>query len=513
METKENQMAQALADREAFRDRYRRQKDPIAEGRLLWRAQTVRHLVHLLPEQTILELAAGDGLFAKQLADVSHGENPITAVTYRAGHHVSTRLPEVIAFLQLESVPGALEGRSFDVIVGIDLLDERNCAWLLQNIYKLLAPGGQLVLYETNPWNVVLKLRRVLGTVFGSRDRRRLLSRPRLYELLSEIGLIRVIALYNDFVFSPLNAPMAWFLRNASILLENMPVIQTLAGCILIYAQRAGKSPQSKTISLFRHECLRGAVSVVVPCHNEEMNIRPLVARLVGLYGEYLHEIVLVDDNSTDETANVIRTLQAEEPLVKGVFRQPPNGVGRALTDGYRNASGRYVLSMDCDFTHLMPELRDLFDAAAHGYDVVVGSRFSRHSVLLNYPFLKIVANRGFHAIARLAFRRSFRDLTNNLKLMKREVVQALRLQEPHFAVNAETGFQPLLMGFSLKEVPISWINRTPDMGVSSFRLAKVGSGYWNVLARLVLETRFGVHPLKRGTSTLVQAPSSVPNS
>ena len=96
---------------------------------------------------------------------------------------------------------------------------------------------------------------------------------------------------------------------------------------------------------------------------------------------------------------------------------------------------------------------------------------------------------------------------------MKREVVEALRLQEPHFAVNAETGFQPLLMGFSLKEVPISWINRTPDMGVSSFRLAKVGSGYWNVLARIVLETRFGVHPLKRGTSTLVQAPSSVPNS
>src|SRR6187402_2342685 len=83
MEMKENQMAQALADREAFRDRYRRQKDPIAEGRLLWRAQTVRHLVHLLPEQTILELAAGDGLFAKQLADVSHDENPITAVTYR----------------------------------------------------------------------------------------------------------------------------------------------------------------------------------------------------------------------------------------------------------------------------------------------------------------------------------------------------------------------------------------------------------------------------------------------
>jgi glycosyltransferase involved in cell wall biosynthesis len=211
-----------------------------------------------------------------------------------------------------------------------------------------------------------------------------------------------------------------------------------------------------------------------------------------------LHEIVLVDDNSADETANVIRELQAEQPLVKGVFRQPPNGVGRALADGYRAASGEYVLSMDCDFTHLMPELRDLFDRAAEGYDVVVGSRFSRHSVLLNYPFQKIVANRGFHALARLMLRKQFRDLTNNLKLMKREVVEALRLQEPHFAVNAETGFQPLLMGFSVKEVPISWINRTPEMGVSSFRLAKVGGGYWHVLARLALETRFGRRPLER---------------
>ena len=65
------------------------------------------------------------------------------------------------------------------------------------------------------------------------------------------------------------------------------------------------------------------------------------------------------------------------------MFRTGPNGVGRALTDGYRVATGQFVLSMDCDFQHLLPELRDLFDAAADGFDVVVGSRFSRHSVLL----------------------------------------------------------------------------------------------------------------------------------
>jgi len=111
----------------------------------------------------------------------------------------------------------------------------------------------------------------------------------------------------------------------------------------------------------------------------------------------------------------------------------------------------------------------------------------------LNYPFGKIVANRGFHLIAQILLFRRFRDLTNNLKLLRREVVEQLCLVEPWFAVNAETGLQPLLMGYQVKEVPISWINRTPDMGMSSFKLAQVGWGYWRVLGRLWLRTVFGV--------------------
>jgi glycosyltransferase involved in cell wall biosynthesis len=199
-----------------------------------------------------------------------------------------------------------------------------------------------------------------------------------------------------------------------------------------------------------------------------------------------------VDDNSQDNTAAVIRRLAESDPRVKPVFRSPPNGVGRAIMDGYRAATGRYILSMDCDFQHLLPELRDMFDAAANGYDVVVGSRFSRRSVLLNYPFQKIIANRGFHLLANFLLRRQFRDLTNNLKLIRREVVEKLPLTQAGFAINAETGLLPLLMGYSVKEVPISWINRTPDMGVSSFRLIKVGGGYWQVLIRLWLKSAFG---------------------
>ena len=152
---------------------------------------------------------------------------------------------------------------------------------------------------------------------------------------------------------------------------------------------------------------------------------------------------------------------------------------------------------MDCDFRHLLPEVRDLFDAAEEGFDVVVGSRFNRHSVLLNYPFQKIVANRGFHLLARLILRRKFRDLTNNLKMIRREVVEQLILNQPHFAVNAETGLQPLIMGCRVREVPISWINRTPDMGTSSFRLLRVGGGYGKVLYHLLLRAVFKRGPYR----------------
>lgn len=488
----DNSFIETLALREQLRDDYLRLRDPIGEDRMLWRAQTFRHLVHLLPGQTILELGCGEGMFTRQLVRVSRGTNPITAVTF-ASRITPIDFPPEVTLVAASSLPGPLEGRGFDFVIAIDLLDGRNCASVLQNAYKLLNPGGEVLFYESNPWNIVLKLRRFVSRLRGRRDPRSLLSRLQLYELMSEVGFIRVFTVFNDFVYAPLTQRLAWYLRNLSIMLENAPAIQTLAGSILVHAQKPPRVIERRRISLFAHEQLRRSVSIVIPCYNEEMNIGPLINRLRELFDDYIHEIIPVDDNSKDKTAQVIRKLAEKDVRVKPVFRSPPNGVGRAIADGYHIATGRYVLSMDCDFQHLLPEVRDLFDAAAQGYDVAVGSRFSRHSILLNYPVQKIIANRGFHVIAQLLLFRRFRDLTNNLKLMRREVVDKLQLVEPGFAVNAETGLQPLLMGYNIKEVPISWINRTPDMGMSSFRLMRVGGGYWRVLYRLWLKCVFGI--------------------
>ena len=468
-----------LAMRERHREWYLRARDPVGEDRMLWRAQAFRHLVHLLPGQTILELGCGGGTFTRQLVRVTRGENAITALTFGTDGPTASPWPPSVTHVTADALPGPLAGRRFDFIVGMDLLDRHHCAEVLQHVHELLEPGGQVVFYQSNPWNPVLQARRLAGRLFGARDPRHLLNRSRLYELMSEVGFIRVFAVFNDFVYAPLT-PRSWLDAAQRVGRPRKRARGAqLAGSILVHAQRPPRVRAQRRVSLCEHASLRGAVSVVIPCHNEEMNVGPFVTRIRELFDDYLHEIILVDDNSRDRTRDVIMALAAADQRVKAVIRTPPNGVGRALADGYRVATGRYVLSMDCDFQHLLAEVRDLFDEAAAGHDVVVGSRFSRHSVLLNYPFTKIVANRAFHVIARLLLRRHFRDLTNNLKLMRRDVVEQLRLQEPGFAVNAETGLQPLLLGYRVKEVPISWINRTSDMGASSFRLLRVGGGYW----------------------------------
>jgi SAM-dependent methyltransferase len=494
----------AVAARERATERYWSHHDPINGLRLWWRAQTVRHVFHLLPGESILELGCGSGRLTRALVRATRGECPITAATFLSPEDgsLASLAPEV-EVVPLRNLPGGLSGRTFDYVVATNLLDLSNAARLLQEAQHLLRPGGRLLFFETNPWNPVFRLRRWLSgwlPFLRRGDERALPHQVQLYELLSELGFVRIAATCYDFLYPPIPRWLMRVARNLSLILENTAGVRNLAGTILLHAQKPPRDLPRPAVRLVEHEALHGAVSVVVPCHNEEMNVGPLVHGLLRHYDEYIHEFVLVDDNSKDRTRQVLEELAARDPRVRPVFRKPPNGVGRALRDGLREASGRYVLLMDCDFLHILPELREMFDAAAAGADVVLGSRFSRESVLINYPLRKILFNRMFHLLASLLFHRRLRDLTNNLKLLRREVVQDLDLEAPGFAANAETGLKPLLMGYRVRAVPISWINRTPDMGRSSFSLLTNGGGYAKVLASLAWRTRFGFRPLARGS-------------
>ena len=236
---------------------------------------------------------------------------------------------------------------------------------------------------------------------------------------------------------------------------------------------------------LAEHSSLFGKVSVVIPCYNEASNIDRVTKRLLCLYGRYIHEIILVNDNSTDETARVAKRLASRDPRIKLLNRTKPNGVGRALRDGYKAASGEYILSMDCDFDEILPEFRGLFDAVATGADGAIGSRFSQESILVNYPCTKMLCNRALHLLIKIFLLPKVRDITNNLKLYRANILKQLQIDSAHFSANLETGVKPMLAGWHVVEVPISWINRTVEMGASNFHIRTVGSDYLRTLFRI----------------------------
>jgi len=126
----------------------------------------------------------------------------------------------------------------------------------------------------------------------------------------------------------------------------------------------------------------------------------------------------------------------------------------------------------------------------ADGADGAIGSRFSYDSVLLNYPAGKLVGNRAFHALVRLLIGRRVRDVSNNLKLYRGDILRGLEITQDGFAANAETGLAPILAGADIREVPIAWINREAEMGVSSFKVLRVAPGYAVALTRMLLHNR-----------------------
>jgi dolichol-phosphate mannosyltransferase len=353
----------------------------------------------------------------------------------------------------------------------------------------LLKPGGQLLFFEANYWNPQVALKNAipwLGRKTGNAPCQIGLRKFKLMKVASRRGFMEIDVLPYDIVHPRTPRSLVHGLQSVAFVAEHTPIVREMCGTLYIRARKPGGPGARPYVNLATHGELRRSVSFVVPCHNEEMNLHQLVESILGFYGPYVHEIILVNDNSTDNTGQVAEAIGRREPLVKILNRRPPNGVGRALREGYTAANGSYILTMDCDFVEILPEFRDLFDAVAAGHDGAIGSRFSHESLLINYPFLKILCNRSFHFLANLFLPLRVRDCSNNLKLYKAEILKSIDIEENHFAANVETGLKPLLAGYDIKEVPISWINRTIDMGKSSFRIVSVSPDYLRTLVHMV---------------------------
>jgi dolichol-phosphate mannosyltransferase len=489
MKSGSHTLEENLQSMERSRENYWRRYPGTSPIKLRWRATTVRHAFHVLPGQTILELGAGTGYWTRYLTEVLRGENPITATVFNQDYFDDAEPLPNVTYVKVGDLSD-LPADSFDYIVGTAILCHDQYPQNLRALYRLLKPGGQILFFEANYWNPQVALKNAipaLGRWAGQVECQVGMRKYQLLRMASHRGFIDVDIIPYDIVHPAAPRFLIRWLQTLAFVLEHMPVVRDLCGTLYIWARKPGDLvPDRRGVNLANRKELFGAVSFVVPCHNEEMNIVRLVDELVKYYDPYIHEIVLVNDNSSDRTAEVAADKAKSDPRIKIINRTAPNGVGRALRDGYAAATGRYIFSMDCDFVQIFPEYRDLFDVVADGHDGAIGSRFSNDSLLVNYPFLKILANRCFHLLANLTLPIRMRDISNNLKLYRADILKNLDLEQPHFAANAETGLKPLLAGYDIREVPISWINRTIDMGSSSFRIAAIAPNYLAVLVRMV---------------------------
>ncbi len=232
---------------------------------------------------------------------------------------------------------------------------------------------------------------------------------------------------------------------------------------------------------------MKNNLSAVLIAHNEEGNIGRMIEGLLENYHDELLEIIVVSDSSTDRTSDIVRKWMARDNKVRLIEKGKPSGAGLALRAGFKNVSPKadYVLTMDSDFTENIKEVRSLIGAAEReGFDGAIGSRYMEGGKLVNYPLMKKIMNRGFHFIVKALFRIKQEDLTNNFKLYKAGIIRTLPWESDDFAINAETGIFPIVAGYNIAEVPVSWIQRGEGQGKSKFRLFKVGRSYIKVIGR-----------------------------
>lgn len=242
--------------------------------------------------------------------------------------------------------------------------------------------------------------------------------------------------------------------------------------------------------------------SVLIPAYNEAENLpRTLEPLAAALRAEGIpFELLIVNDNSTDGTPQVLESLAGDYPELHVVTNTPPGGLGRAIRCGLKHFKGDVVAIVMADSSDSPEDVVACYRKIEEGYDCVFGSRFRKSSKVTQYPPVKLVFNRIVNLAMQVLFFTRFNDLTNAFKVYRRHAIESISpLHAAHFNITIEMSLSCLIRRFKIAEIPISWSGRT--WGQSNLRLREMGRRYlctllmiWFervlILDDLLLETR-----------------------
>jgi len=196
---------------------------------------------------------------------------------------------------------------------------------------------------------------------------------------------------------------------------------------------------------------LTGSLSLVLPAHNEEANLRPVVERALATLPEFADEfeIVVVDDGSRDATGAIADALATADRRVKAVHHRRNRGYGAALTSGFRAATGEWVMFMDSDRQFDIADLA-LLTPFAGRFDIVAGFRMERNDPLHRRVFAEI-----FNVAVRVLFGVHLRDIDCAFKLFRGDLLRRLDLSAPGALINTEIQAKARRQGATLTQVGV----------------------------------------------------------
>jgi len=205
---------------------------------------------------------------------------------------------------------------------------------------------------------------------------------------------------------------------------------------------------------------------VIIPTYNELDNIEKVIRKIISL--EIVFDILIVDDNSPDGTAILVKDLIKEFP--ERLFlaeREKKSGLGTAYIYGFKWALQKgyeYIFEMDADFSHDPNDLIRLYDACANkGFDVSIGSRYITGANVVNWPLNRILISYWASLYVRIITGIRIKDTTAGFKCYKRKVLETIDLDAIKFigyAFQIEMKFTAWKFGFKIVEIPIVFTDR-----------------------------------------------------
>jgi dolichol-phosphate mannosyltransferase len=225
---------------------------------------------------------------------------------------------------------------------------------------------------------------------------------------------------------------------------------------------------------------------LIIPTYNERENVTSLLKAVFNLHQGF--HVLIIDDGSPDGTAEIVKNLFATYPGKLFLEeRKGKLGLGTAYLHGFRWALARgyeFIFEMDCDFSHNPKEIDKLYRACKYGgADVSVGSRYVKEGKVENWPALRVFISKGASIYTRMITFMPVKDPTAGFVCYRSYVLEAINFEEISFvgyAFQIEMKFAAWKLGFKIKEVPITFIDR--QYGVSKMNKGIVKEGIFGVL-------------------------------